>query len=96
MADSVIRARIDPGLKKAAAAVFKSMGLTTSEAVRLFLLQSVAERALPFALKEPNAETRSAIAEARRGEGKEYTDLGEMWAELEAEAGKPENPACVR
>lgn len=96
MADTVIRARIDPGLKKAAAAVFRSMGLTTSEAIRLFLLQAVAERAIPFALKEPNPETRAAIEEARRGEGREYTDLGEMWADLEAESAEPENAACER
>jgi DNA-damage-inducible protein J len=40
------------------------MGLSLSDAVRVFLTRVVAEKQLPFALKVPNAETRTAIAEA--------------------------------
>ncbi len=40
------------------------MGLTVSDAVRVFLTRVVAEKQMPFALKVPNAVTRSAMVEA--------------------------------
>jgi DNA-damage-inducible protein J len=41
------------------------MGLSMSDAVRLFLKRVVADQALPIELKVPNAETRAAMEEAR-------------------------------
>jgi len=41
------------------------MGLSVSDAVRVFLMRLVAEQQLPFALKAPNADTRAAMEEAR-------------------------------
>ena len=41
-----------------------SMGLTVSDAIRVFLTRVVADKELPFALKAPNATSRVAIAEA--------------------------------
>jgi len=61
MSDSVIRARIEPGLKAEASRVLKSMGLTPSDAIRLFLHRVVDEKALPFAVKAPNAATQAAM-----------------------------------
>jgi DNA-damage-inducible protein J len=40
------------------------MGLSVSDAVRVFLMRVVADKQLPFALKVPNAETRAAMAES--------------------------------
>jgi DNA-damage-inducible protein J len=40
------------------------MGLTVSDAVRVFLTRVVADKELPFALKAPNETSRLAIAEA--------------------------------
>ena len=39
------------------------MGLTLSDAVRVFLTRIVADKELPFALKAPNESSRVAIAE---------------------------------
>lgn len=39
------------------------MGLTISDAVRVFLTRVVADKELPFALKAPNETSRVAIAE---------------------------------
>ena len=61
MPDSVIRARIEPGLKAQATSVLKSMGLTPSDAIRLFLHRVVDDKALPFAVKAPNATTLAAM-----------------------------------
>jgi DNA-damage-inducible protein J len=69
MADnSVVRARIDDRTKRKAAAALKKIGLTVSDAFRLLLVRVAAEKALPFELLNPNAETVAAMKAARRGE----------------------------
>lgn len=65
---TIISARIDRGIAEEAAAVFDTMGLTVSDAVRLLLGRVAAEKRLPFDPLPPNAETIAAIEEARRGE----------------------------
>lgn len=61
---TMIHVRIDEKIKKEATETLEDMGLTVSDAVRVFLKRVVAEKQLPFALKVPNAETRSAMKEA--------------------------------
>jgi len=56
-----IRARVEPALKSEAEAILKKIGLSSSEAMRLFLYQVVQQRGLPFEVKIPNAETIAAI-----------------------------------
>jgi DNA-damage-inducible protein J len=67
MADSVVRARIDPALKKSARAVLKRIGLTTSDAVRLMMVRIAAEKKLPFDPLVPNNKKIAAKKEARGG-----------------------------
>ena len=43
------------------------MGLTTSEATRLFLHSVVLHKGLPFELRIPNEETVTAIKETQEG-----------------------------
>ncbi len=83
MADSVIRSRIDPIVKAEAARIFKDMGLTMSDAIRLFLHQTVTERALPFPVRLPNEETKAAIEEARKGDGLALVSLDGLKREWE-------------
>jgi DNA-damage-inducible protein J len=64
-ATAFVRARVDEGLKNDAANVLAEMGLTVSDLVRITLTRVAKDRALPFELKAPNAETRAAIAESR-------------------------------
>lgn len=61
----MLHVRVPDALKDEAAATLKTIGLTTSEAVRLFLHRVVLEQRLPLDLKVPNAETREAMIEAR-------------------------------
>lgn len=61
---SMLHVRMDDGLKAEATAVLGSMGLTASDAVRLLFHRIIADRAFPLELKAPNAETRTAMAEA--------------------------------
>ena len=63
-ATTMVHIRVDETLKTQAADTLAAMGLSLSDAVRVFLTRVVAEQRLPFELKAPNAETRAALAEA--------------------------------
>ena len=83
--DTVVRARIDGQVKERAAKVLADMGLSVSDAIRLLLVRVAAERALPFEIKVPNAETRAAMAELEKGVGKSFDTVAELMADLNAE-----------
>ena len=64
-ATSMVHVRVDEHIKTQATETLAAMGLSVSDAVRVFLTRVVAEQQLPFALKAPNAGTRAAMEEAR-------------------------------
>jgi DNA-damage-inducible protein J len=61
---SMLHIRVDDDIKARASQVLAAVGMTLSEAVRLFLHRVVAEQAYPLELKVPNAATRAAMLEA--------------------------------
>jgi DNA-damage-inducible protein J len=61
---TMIHVRVDENVKAQASETLASMGLTVSDAIRVFLTRVVADQELPFALKAPNASSRVAIAES--------------------------------
>jgi DNA-damage-inducible protein J len=61
----MIHARSDPKLKKSTEEIFSKIGLSTTEAIRLFLTQVNLHRGLPFPVATPNRETIKAIRELR-------------------------------
>jgi DNA-damage-inducible protein J len=61
---STLHVRVDDETKAQATAALGAMGLSVSDAVRLFLRRVVADQAFPLELKVPNAETRNAMIEA--------------------------------
>ena len=61
---TMVHVRVDEQLKTQATETLASMGLSVSDAVRVFLTRVVADQQLPFALKAPNAQTRAAMNEA--------------------------------
>ena len=65
----MIRARVEPNLKQDAEKIFSTLGLSATEAITLFYKQVALCQGLPFAVRIPNAETREAIRQARRGRG---------------------------
>jgi len=67
MTGTAMTVRIDPDIKNKAAEYLKQMGLTTSEATRLFLHSVVLHKGLPFDLRLPNEETIAAIKEGKEG-----------------------------
>ena len=84
MASATVQSRVNPELKKQAEALFAAIGMSTADAIRIFLQQSVNEGGLPFRpmLKQPNAITLKAMEELERGGGKRYANSQEMYDDL--------------
>ncbi len=61
---SMLHVRIDDDTKMQASEALAAIGLSVSEAVRLFLHRVAADKQFPLELKVPNTETRAAMAEA--------------------------------
>ena len=53
MKDAVVRARVASDLKDEAEEVFDKLGLTTTEAIRLFLAQVSLRKGMPFSVALP-------------------------------------------
>lgn len=64
--DSVVRARIDANTKARAHAVLEAMGLTISDYIRMALVRVANDRAIPFAVVVPSAETKAAARESAK------------------------------
>ena len=81
--------RIDSELNDQATKLLEGLGLSMSQAVSMFLRQVVLHRGLPFKVEYPqySKELMEAIEEAKQLEAnpntKRYTDMDEMWADLD-------------
>jgi DNA-damage-inducible protein J len=89
---SMLHIRVDDDIKEQATQALTAMGLSMSDAVRLFLRRVVADQAFPLELKVPNAETRAAMEESRvmmasRRQAR-FATADEMFAELEKIGGQ--------
>jgi DNA-damage-inducible protein J len=82
-ANALVQTRIDARVKEEAAAVLSDIGLTVSDAVRLLLTRVARDKALPFELLTPNAETVAAMEAARAGKVEDVT-LEELQSALDA------------
>src|ERR1700733_9607621 len=60
---TMVHVRVNEKIKAQAAKALAAMGLSISDAVRVFLTRVAADKQLPFDLKVPNAETRASMAE---------------------------------
>ena len=65
-----VRARVESNLKQEVEEILKEIGLSTSQAITLFLKRIKYERGIPFELKVPNATTIQAMKEAQKNIGK--------------------------
>ena len=79
-----INFRIDDETKRAAEALFKSLGLTMSSAITVFLNQSINERGIPFRIHAPDPSARPVsellqrIDDVEHGRNCHYHDLIEV------------------
>ncbi len=64
---ATVHARINPTVKKEAESVFLRLGMTPTEAVRLFYTQVSLHKAIPFQLHIPNELTKKTLNESAKG-----------------------------
>ena len=82
-ATRMIHVRVDDDIKAQATEALLVMGLSISDAVRLFLKRVVIEQALPIELKVPNAETIAAIKESRSMKKARFSNSQGLFDDLE-------------
>ena len=87
---SNINIRVNEDLKKQASELFEYFGMSLSQAITLFLKQSVNTSSIPFEIKVPqfSDEMLEAIAEAEEIEKhpenyKSYNNLAEILEDIE-------------
>ena len=86
--DAYINARVDKRTKAEAQKVLGEVGMTTTQAINLFLTQIVLHKGLPFEVRIPNKETRKAIAELRAGKGERYRGSTKAFLQEMVESGE--------
>ena len=89
MSNIEVRLRVDSDLKHEAESVFKNMGMTMPEAIRIFLKQSVNSCGLPFRphFNYPNKTTLEAFKSFEEGDFEELSsdDLHNFLQEIDDE-----------
>jgi len=79
--NATVRARIDANLKHDVEAILSEIGLSTSQAITMFMKGIKRERGIPFELKIPNEKTLEAMRDAEVGINMEEISIDEMIAE---------------
>ncbi len=59
-------------------------GLTLSDAIRMMLLRTVQEKAIPFIPAKPNAATIRALKNSQKGQGKRFNNVEDLLKHLNA------------
>ena len=74
---------MDPDLKADAEKVLSKLGISTTEAINLFLSQVRLRRGLPFDVKIPNKATLKAMKDAEEGRNlSSYDSLDEFFKKM--------------
>jgi len=87
----MLHIRVDDDIKEQATQTLTAMGMSVSDAVRLFLRRVVIDQAFPLELKVPNAETLAAMEESRAMMAKRrarFSSAEELFADLEKNSSK--------
>jgi DNA-damage-inducible protein J len=74
--ESYVRARVDDRLKQETELILHKIGLTTSDAIRIFLHQVIHHKGLPFdlRLKEDNSDILLPVASRQSALDSVYDD----------------------
>ena len=95
---STLQVELDNTIRQAADSLFESLGLDTVTAIKIFLTASINAHGIPFAVKKPDgsyicehgffhdySKFNLDEYEIEKATAKSYTNLAEMWADLDAE-----------
>lgn len=66
---AVIHARVEPATKKKAERVLRRLGVTPTDAIRMYYRQICLRGGLPFRVLVPNERTARTLHDSRRGRG---------------------------
>jgi DNA-damage-inducible protein J len=83
MKTAAVHSRIQPEIKKKAESILLRLGVSPTEAIRMFYTQITLRNGMPFEITIPNAETEKALEDSRKGRNLEnfenVDDLFESW-----------------
>lgn len=84
MPNKIVQARVKAELKQQADELFASIGMSTADAIRIFLQQSVNDCGLPFTpkIKNPNPKTLKAIKDIETGKVIKAKDSKSFYKDL--------------
>ena len=68
MKTAVIHARIEPATKLEAEGILQKVGISPTEAIRIFYRQITLRGGIPFAIEIPNKLTATTLEKSRNGE----------------------------
>ena len=81
---AIIHARVEPRTKKKAEGVLRKLGMSPTEAIRLFYTQICLRGGLPFRVLIPNDLTKETLDRSAKGQDVEAFDsLDEMFESWE-------------
>lgn len=66
MKTAAVHSRIEPETKKTAEEILRKLGLSPTDAIRLFYTQIALRNGLPFPVSIPNEETAQALDDSRK------------------------------
>lgn len=85
---AMIHARMEPELKQDVESIFRTLGMTTTEAVTLFYKQVKMRHGLPFAVEVPDEELdtwqreeiKKGLEEMKAGKLVDHGDVVKRWS----------------
>ncbi len=77
MKTAAVHSRIQPEIKERAEEILQRLGLSPTEAIRMFYTQITLRNGLPFDVSIPNEETKKALEDSRNGRNLERFDSAE-------------------
>ena len=78
---AAVHSRINPDIKERAEAILHQLGLSPTEAIRMFYAQIALRNALPFEVQIPNSVTQSAMKDSRQGHNlRKHASVDELFA----------------
>jgi DNA-damage-inducible protein J len=84
MKTAVVHARMEPQTKQKAEGVLSRLGITPTEAIRVFYRQIALRGGLPFSVTIPNERTAATLRKSRRGQNIEtFNTLDAMFESWE-------------
>ena len=85
MTTTMVHVRVDGQVKAQAAETLATMGLSVSDAVRMMLVRVASDKAMPFDINMPNAETIAAMKELDEVRDKSSNSIDALMADLNAD-----------